>query len=301
VTLEVAPYGPALRAIAERWLSSRGLLDPKNPYAAFWQGMLAGTQSGVEAFVVARDGANALGLAMAFWRPFVDGTARMAMLLLPEDGDLAVPVGPALCAGLVRALEQHGATRLLLFVDEQDAPLQEVAHAAGFSSLGPFFRMGWQSEGTPVPETAVDGVTVSIHRGGDAGVAADIAEVTNRAFARDAIVADLTASDVERLALDDGAWFVVARETATRACVGAAEAAATGFFSSIAVARRYWGTGLADLFFAAVMNEYVRGGVTALHSLVAVKNRPSVALHERMGWKPVGRTEGYLGGAPGDR
>ena len=149
------------------------------------------------------------------------------------------------------------------------------------------------SVGKPYSYKPVEGVRCAVYAGGDPRLNDAIADVQNRAFASEPSYPIVTGELVQSLFGWENSWMVVATEEATGKVVGVVEATHSNVFLSIAVLRRYWGTGLADWMGGLALDRHAEAGNTEPWTMVRTTNRASLAYLGRMNWRQVGTCTFY--------
>lgn len=282
--------GDSLPAVV-RLLETHGCLEEGAPNRGYWLAVTADPFRIHSDVLIGRvDGAVA-GLALVMRRPFGAGAGGGRCVfgwVAPDRRRLGV--GRALKAGVDHRLAALG-------VGQQVASLlpgveggRLFLEALGFTHLATDLVMG--AVGKPYSYAPVPGLRAALYTGGDPSLDAAIAELLNRAFRSDPMIEPTTAAKVAHLMAVEKTWMMLAIEEGTEAVVGATECTDGTAFISIAVARRYWGKGVADWIAGLSLDRYRDAG-TSPWALVRAENQASIALMTRVNWEQIGTCAFY--------
>jgi len=262
------------------------------PMRPLWQAILAGRRSPVSSMVVARREGVACGVAVAFRRPLGGGGRMVLVWVLPERRRQGI--GSALIRGLAAEMAPAGVTGLVAMEFGEEPDVAAFLRANGFRAVSRGLQMvSGDGPAGPVPD-GPDDISCTIYEGGDPTVDGEIADFLNHSLRRDPMGGGMTAAAVADVILDNDAWFVIARDPATGTIAGLTECHANGFFAVIAVARKFWGTGLAQKIGSASVARFAARGCTAMCSHVDKANVASIRVHEQFGWRRDGEVTFHL-------
>lgn len=257
-----------------------GLLDEAYPVHAQWRAALDGATSIFMPFLVARRRGRPCGVAAIYQRP--TGLSGRIVAVEVAEAERRAGVGSALVRATGRELAQAGIARQIVGIfGDRPGPVAFLA-AKGFRLYETAFVMAWRD--TPYPAEA-GAIPCTPYDGGDAALDREIAELLNKVFRGDAIAGPISGEDLRRLIDGYGAWFLIARDPATGRLVGVAECHANGLFCSLAVARKYWGTGLSRRLACGSLDRFRAAGRREVFSLVRTTNAASIRLQERLGFQ----------------
>lgn len=283
--VDVFPFRPEHRSLVQEIMGRSGHTDDRPDAEMRLQRFLDLPHDYCDAVVIGRAAGGADAMALVPRQPALGGEGRSVSYVMPDlKGEVATELVTAIDAVVAQELARRGISKQILFVTETTGYLRPVAEASPYVYHDDTVFMSWDGA-PPCRERPVAGVELEFYEGGDALTDHAISELVIRSFAADPLFPALPPEFIaERTALGT-VFYATAREQQSGHLVGVAEMTSYGMFERIAVARRHWGTGLADWLAAAMCNEMVRRGHKRLFSSVRSTNWASFALHERMGWK----------------
>lgn len=278
--IAVERYTPAQRREIAALFEILGLLDEAYPLHAQWRAALDGATSVFMPLLVGRRNGQACGVAGIFQRPTgVSGRVVAVEVAAPERRG---GVGSALVRAVSRELARTGIARQIVAIfGDRPGPVAFLT-ANGFRLYETAFAMEWRD--TPYPVEAGE-IPCIPYDGGDAALDREIADLLNTVFRGDTIAGPISGEDLRRLIDGYGAWFVTARNPATGTLVGVAECHANGLVCSLAVARKFWGTGLSRRLVCGCLDRFRAAGRRDAFSLVRATNTASIRLQEGLGWR----------------
>lgn len=289
----IETLAPEHSVALERMLGEEHLLAENVPMRLLWQSLVDEPFRQNTAVLIARCGDCVEGVVAAGRRPFYRDCSQMLTMWVRESRRRR-GIGRALMAGVGAALCSQGVPRMIAGIAGFQSEFRHFLAATGFAHLDTSLVMG-AGEKKPSAEP-VPGFSCRYYTGGDAALNAGIAELTNKAFVNEGMIPKTTREMVADILDSAGTWMVVAVEEKNGSVAGYSECTDSGFFSSIAVARRHWGTSLAD-WIAALSLQRLKGCCNfPPWALARPNNRASIALMERFGWHQAGSFELY--GAP---
>ena len=286
----IETLAPEHYAALARMLGEEQLLVENAPMRSMWQSMVDEPLRQNSVVLVARCGDCVEGVIAAGRRPFYQDCSQM-LLFWVRQSRRRQGVGRALKAAVGAALRIQGVPRMIVGVPGYQDDLRQFLLATDFVHLETSLVMA-VGEKTPSAEP-IPGFSCRYYTGGDAVLDAGIAELMNKAFVNECVVPPTSGEMVADILDSADSWMMVAVEEKTGKVVGYSECTDSGIFSSLAVARRHWGSSLAD--WIAVLSLQRLKGCCKLPpwALVRPNNRASIALMERLGWQQVGSCEFY--------
>ncbi|MBS1196435.1 MAG: Acetyltransferase domain [Proteobacteria bacterium] len=288
--LIIETLAPEHYAALARMLGEEQLLVENAPMRSMWQSMVDEPFRQNSVVLVARRGDCVEGVMAAGRRPFYQDCSQMLMFWV-RKGSRRQGIGRALKAVVGTALRQQGVPRMIAGVPGFQDDVRQFLLATDFVHLETSLVMG---AGDKIPSVEpVPGFSCRHYTGGDAAFDSGIAELMNKAFVNEGVVPPTSGEMLADILDSADSWMIVAVEEKTGSVVGYSECTDSGFFSSIAVARRHWGSSLADWIAALSLERLKDCCKLPPWALVRPNNRASIALMERFGWQQVGTCEFY--------
>ena len=278
---------PAFRDLLE----VGGMLAEESGFRDFWLDVLDAPFRRHLEFLIAGSEGEVHGFAAAARRPQGPDGYRSVIGWVRRDRRRQ-GIGTALLKAMGPRLAARGIARQATSIDESWDGSRLFLEANGFEVDSVSYVIGYV--GDPYMSAPVDGVRCFVYAGGDARLNDEVSDFHNRYLARESGVSVMTGELIEYLVTNEDAWMMVAADEASGSVVGLLLCSGGNFFSNIAVARRYWGTGLADWVGSLAIDHCLRTGNDSPWSFVRPTNRAPLALLERNNWRKLATRVFYI-------
>lgn len=286
--LAVERYALARRGEVARLAETLGLLHDTAPFGGQWRAALDGATSAFMSILVARQDGRPCGIAAISRRP--TGISGRLVTVDVAPAQRRSGVGSALLRETGHELAQAGIARQIAPAWGGRSDVVAFLAANGFRLYEKAYTMMCQ-EAPPAAEPG--DIPCTLYEGGDEALDQQIADLFNVAFRGDAIAGPVSGEDLRHVIDGYDAWFLIARDPATDRLVGTVECHANGYFCSLAVARKFWGTGLSRRLACTAFDRYKALGRHQYFALIRTTNAASLRLAESLSWRRQGEMTFY--------
>lgn len=208
------------------------------------------------------------------------GRDKSYVMILLDPMDRRKGLGSSMDAACIAAID-FPEVKTQAVVSESNSVAEAFVKARGFQMIDKNYKMGRVPEAFEPVE--VEGFCFQTYRGGDPATNADIADQNRRLYAHERLAYFTTPEEVEKIFESPGRVILLARLVETQEVAGFVDLTKEAFVCNLGVARKFWGSGLAQELSQRTIAMGAELGADRVRSYVRAKNAASIRMQKRVG------------------